>query len=93
VKVFWTDHASRQLSAIHEHIAQDSARYAKRVVDRLTRRSQQIGQFPNSGRAVPELEHPEIREGIEGKPRERQRSKPHSANIGSRYERSRAESI
>lgn len=28
-------------------------------------RSLQIGRFPNAGRIVPELEHPEIREVIE----------------------------
>ena len=63
--VHWTGHAKRQLAAIHDYIAQDSPRYALRVVDRLTRRSQQIARFPNSGRVVPELEHPEIREVIE----------------------------
>lgn len=65
MKVHWTEHAKRQLAAIHDYIAQDSSRYANRIVDRLTRRSQQIARFPNSGRAVPEFEHPEIREVIE----------------------------
>ena len=32
----------------------------------MTRRSQQIGQFPLSGRAVPEYEMKQIREVIEG---------------------------
>jgi hypothetical protein len=36
-----------------------------RVVDRLTRRSQQIGQFPHSGRAVPECDLPHLREVLE----------------------------
>lgn len=63
--VHWTDHAKRQLAAIQDYIAQDSPRYALRVVDRLTRRSQQIARFPNSGRVVPELDHPGIREVIE----------------------------
>jgi plasmid stabilization system protein ParE len=53
------------LSAIHDQIAIDSERYALRVVDRLTRRSQQIAQFPNSGRMVPELQREDIREVIE----------------------------
>ena len=35
------------------------------MVDRLTRRSQQIGQFPHSGRAVPEVEDDRIREVVE----------------------------
>lgn len=65
MRVHWTDHAKQQLAAIYEHIALDSERYALRVVDRLTRRSQQIAQFPRSGRMVPELQREDIREVIE----------------------------
>ena len=36
------------------------------MVDRLTRRSQQIAEFPLSGRVVPEFELPQIREVLEG---------------------------
>ncbi len=36
------------------------------MVDRLTRRSIQIAEYPLSGRAVPEYELPQIREVIEG---------------------------
>jgi len=66
MKVHWTDTAQRHLDAIYHFIAQDSPAYAKRMVDRLTRRSQQIGQFPFSGRSVPEYEMQQIREVIEG---------------------------
>ena len=65
MRVHWTDHAKKQLAAIHDHIALDSERYAHRVVDRLTRRSQQISRFPTSGRMVPELDREDIREVIE----------------------------
>ena len=54
MKVHWTDTAETHLDAIHTHIAQDSPEYAKRMVARLTRRSQQICQFPFAGRRVPE---------------------------------------
>ena len=54
------------LGAIHAFISMDSPQYAKRVVDRLTRRSEQIGLFPLSGRTVPEAGYPQIREVIEG---------------------------
>jgi len=37
-----------------------------RMVDRLTRRSQQISAYPLSGRIVPEYEIDTIREVIEG---------------------------
>jgi addiction module RelE/StbE family toxin len=66
VKVEWTDNALEQLWAIHEYIAQSSSEYAQRVVDRLTKRTQQIRDFPLSGHMVPEYNAPQIREVIEG---------------------------
>ena len=66
MKVHWTDNAQRHLDGIHSYIAQNSPEYAKRMVDRLTRRSQQISAHPLSGRIVPEYEVDRIREGIEG---------------------------
>lgn len=66
MKVHWTDTAEDHLDAIHAYIAHDSPEYAKRMVDRLTRRSQQIADFPLSGRRVPEYEIDQIREVIEG---------------------------
>jgi len=65
MKVHWTETAEAHLDAIYAHIAQDSPEYARRMVDRLTRRSQQIGQFPFSGRKVPEYDIEPIREVIE----------------------------
>jgi plasmid stabilization system protein ParE len=50
----------------HILIAKDSPEYALRMVDRLTRRSQQIADFPLSGRKVPEYKMEQIREVIEG---------------------------
>jgi len=66
MKVYWTDTAEGHLDAIYDYIAQDSPEYATRVVDRLTRRSQQIAEFPLSGRRVPEYDIDQIREIIEG---------------------------
>jgi len=66
MNVRWTDTAQRHLDAIYRYIAQDSPAYAERTVDRLTRRSQQIAEFPLSGRMVPEYEKSHIREVIEG---------------------------
>ena len=63
--VHWTAGAVQQLRAIHDYLAQASPPYALRMVDRLTRRSEQIGTFPLSGRAVPEYEAPQVREVIE----------------------------
>ena len=66
MKVHWTETAEGHLDAIYQYIAQDSRQYAKRMVDRLTRRSQQIAEHPLSGRRVPEFELKQIREVIEG---------------------------
>ncbi len=66
MKIHWTDTAIDHLSAIYNYIALDSKQYAKRTVDLLTKRSQQIGNFPQSGRIVPEFEMEQIREVIEG---------------------------
>ncbi len=63
--VHWTDTAQDHLGAIYAYIAQDSPEYALRMVDRLTRRSQQIAVAPLSGRRVPEYDLDQIREVIE----------------------------
>lgn len=66
MKVHWTDTALGHLEAIFAYIARDSEEYALRTVDRLTRRSRQIGNFPQSGRRVPEYDVEQIREVVEG---------------------------
>ena len=65
MKVHWTNSAVEQLIAVYEYIARDSRQYALRTVDRITRRSIQIGEYPGSGRVVPEYESPDVRELIE----------------------------
>ncbi|KJH70786.1 type II toxin-antitoxin system RelE/ParE family toxin [Aliterella atlantica] len=65
MKVVWTETAINQLQAIYGYIAQNSVVYAHQVVDRITRRSEQIAEFPNSGRIVPEFREENIREIIE----------------------------
>ena len=65
MNVHWTDTAVAHLVAIYERIAQDAPVYAQRMIDRLTKRSEQIATFPESGRMVPEYEAPDIREVVE----------------------------
>jgi toxin ParE1/3/4 len=65
VRVFWTDAALNQLEAIRDYLWQTSPDYARRVVERLVNRSEQIAAFPRSGRAVPEYEIDEVRQVIE----------------------------
>jgi toxin ParE1/3/4 len=66
MKVYWTDTAASHLEAIYSYISLDSPEYAKQMVDRITKRSQQIIEFPLSGRKVPEYEMDQIREVFEG---------------------------
>jgi addiction module RelE/StbE family toxin len=66
MNVYWTENAQKNLAAIHTYIAQNSSRYAQRMIDRLTSRSQQISSHPLSGRTVPEYEMDQIREVLEG---------------------------
>ena len=65
MRVHWTNTALAHLLSIYEYVAQNSPVYADRVVDRLTRRSEQIGTFPRSGRRVPEYDREDLREVIE----------------------------
>ncbi|NCS20061.1 MAG: type II toxin-antitoxin system RelE/ParE family toxin [Microcystis aeruginosa G11-06] len=51
---------------MYNYISQNSPQYAQRLVERLTRRSEQIANFPFSGRIVPEFETEQLREVIEG---------------------------
>jgi toxin ParE1/3/4 len=66
MKVVWSDSALSQLSRIHDFIATDSARYALRMVDRITDRTRQLVKFPQSGQLVVEYNNPALRELIEG---------------------------
>ena len=63
--VHWTATAQDHLDTIFAYIAQDSPEYALRMIDRITRRSQQIADAPLSGRRVPEYTLDQIREIIE----------------------------
>ena len=66
MKVIWRDEASANLESIYSYIslyyAEDTAR---NVVNRLVARADELGDFPEMGRVVPELEDPEIRELLE----------------------------
>ena len=44
----------KHLTNIYDYIALNSPTYARRMVDRITRRSEQISTQPLSGRKVPE---------------------------------------
>ncbi|MFB1490878.1 MULTISPECIES: type II toxin-antitoxin system RelE/ParE family toxin [unclassified Thiocapsa] len=66
MRVHWTETAEAHLDAIHTYIAQNSETYALRTVDRITKRSNQIAEFPLSGRRVPEYDEEHVREVFSG---------------------------
>ena len=64
-EVVWTDTAKQGLRAIYDYIAQSSPEFARRMVDKITSRTQQIATFPLSGRVVPEFNVGQLRELLE----------------------------
>ncbi len=65
MRVHWTQNANKHLINIYEYLALNSPTYAIRMVDKITRRSEQIADFPLSGRKVPEYDADDVREVIE----------------------------
>jgi plasmid stabilization system protein ParE len=65
MNVLWTENAIGYIVNINEYIGINSPTYAKRMVDKIPRRSGQITAHPLSGRKVPEYEAEDIRELIE----------------------------
>lgn len=54
------------LRAIHDYVAQDSPKYADRLMDKIIERVDILEQHPKIGRKVPEFDNESIRELIEG---------------------------
>jgi len=79
--VHWTENAIEHLVNIYEYIAINSPTYGKRMVDRITRRSEQIAEHPLSGRKVPEYDAEDIRELIEKPYRIIYRIKPDQVDV------------
>ncbi len=65
-KVRWTRKSLKDLRSIYDYISLDSKIYAIRFIDKIVSRIDQLIEFPESGRMVPEKEDPSIRELIEG---------------------------
>jgi addiction module RelE/StbE family toxin len=65
MNVEWTENAIGHLVHIYEYIGANSKTYARKMVDKITKRSSQIVDFPLSGRKVPEYDTEDIREVIE----------------------------
>jgi plasmid stabilization system protein ParE len=65
-EVRWTLDAVEDLEAIAEFIARDSPHYAQLFVLDVHRATDQLKDFPESGRIVPEGRDPSLREVLVG---------------------------
>jgi toxin ParE1/3/4 len=65
-QISWTKKSLKDLKAINDYISLDSVFYATRFISILITRVEQLIEFPESGRIVPEKNDSKIRELIEG---------------------------
>jgi plasmid stabilization system protein ParE len=66
VNIIWSELALEDLSSIYAFISIDSSFYAGRLIDRIIERTDQLIDFPNSVRIVPEFNIETLKELIEG---------------------------
>ena len=64
MRLVWTRPALADVLHIRDHIAADSTRYARIVAERIVSSVDRLSTFPLSGRVVPELADPMLREVI-----------------------------
>jgi plasmid stabilization system protein ParE len=62
----WTVQAVEDLEAVRVYVARDSEYYAALLVERLFASVERLGEFPESGRMVPEFQRSDLREVIVG---------------------------
>lgn len=64
--LIWTRRAIEDVRSIQQFIAKDSPHYAQLVSQQLIAAVERLTIFPQSGRIVPEVNDPAIREVIQG---------------------------
>ena len=64
VEIEWSTTAQNDLNDIIDYIAQDSLEFALSFYDQVKEKLENLTEFPNMGRKVPELDDPNIRELI-----------------------------
>lgn len=60
--VKWSKIAIDDLRGIYDYISKDSVVYAKKVINEIINKTDYLEEYPNIGRAVPELSNERIRE-------------------------------
>jgi addiction module RelE/StbE family toxin len=63
-KIVWSPEAVEDLESIASYIARDSSFYAGAVVEKILNTANDIGEFPFTGRIVPEIGQKNIRERL-----------------------------
>lgn len=66
MKIVWAAQAVDDLADIRAYIARTSPHYGLVVASRLVAAVDRLTEFPSSGRVVPELNEPSVRELIQG---------------------------
>ena len=61
-EIRWTDQALDDLDAVCQFIARDSTHIAEVFAARVMSAVEQLEDFPESGRVVPEINRPDVRE-------------------------------
>lgn len=64
--LIWTRRAIEDVQSIRQFITQDSPHYALLVTQQLIASAERLSAFPQSGRVVPEVNDPAVREVIHG---------------------------
>ena len=62
MRVVWTDEATSHLDGIYAFIALTSSVYARRLIDKIVSRADDLGDFPTMGRVLAKYNDPSIRE-------------------------------
>jgi toxin ParE1/3/4 len=65
-QVIWAPSSLEDIEQIAQFIARDSSDQASLFVGRLMEAADRLGSFPQSGRMIPEIGHPDCREIIYG---------------------------
>ena len=61
-EVIWSPAAVLDIELLVQYIAEDNLRAARKFRDRIITHTEQLGDFPKSGRVVPEFEDESLRE-------------------------------
>lgn len=66
MRVNWTAQALRRLQQLHDYLAKDQPLNARRFVDKLTQRTAELAEQPQTGLRVPKYAREDVRQVFEG---------------------------